>query len=233
MTTDEINIHMRSNHFSNIMKEAGFLENDFLTEDVFLREAIATKIVEMYSVALEGKMQCRLCSYITPDSKMKMMVHMKDHLGYNWRKGKQPSQESESMCPDCGKIVKNMTSHQASCKKKVEKLVLRDSPDPSEQSHSCPECKLQGLTDQTYVQHIMNGCTGDREMIVELELDVDSVTNGEKVKKNLRRGVKKTKIKPEDIDLHTNFRCDLCSSTFSKRPYLNRHMKRVHGGKNY
>merc|ERR1711892_572302 len=101
----------------------------------------------------------------------------------------------------------------------------------NEPERMCPQCGLMGLTVDTYVQHMLRGCKVDREMIVELELEVNTSDKVEKTKKKKTKGARKSKSKTGSTDIQHDFKCSLCPSSFRIRPYLNRHMKRVHKGK--
>jgi len=118
-TTIILNKHLRDEHFPKIIKEE-LRVFSLDTEDAFQREAIATKLVESFSVkSSDGpseQIECSFCKYRT-STKINMVVHMKDHLGFTFRKGKSSNPEKERVCPDCGKLVKyGMKMHMKKCK---------------------------------------------------------------------------------------------------------------------
>ena len=154
-----------------------------------------------------------------------MIVHMKKHLGFTFRRRKASSPEKEKLCPDCGKIVKwNTAEHRKSCKKKLDKLVLQDGP-----LQGTVEARgLLGMTVVMYKQHR----DGQKETVVELEFGEEEIksstelliTHSEETKKT------QTKIKTKLIN-QTDFSCDKCEKIFKKQAYLRKHIKNIHGEK--
>ena len=225
LTALELDSHLRSKHFPKIMIEAEFLESDLHTEDKIQREFIATKFVELYSCnAEESKIECKFCGFKTTTG-VYMIVHMKKHLGFTFRRRKASSPEKEKLCPDCGKIVKwNTAEHRKSCKKKLDKLVLQDGL-----LQGTVEAQgLLGMTVDRYEQYR----EGQKEMVVELEFREEEIERSKELLITHSEETKKTqtKIKTKLIN-QTDFSCDKCEKIFKKQAYLRKHIKNIHGEK--
>jgi len=239
-TIFDLNNHLRSNYFPKIMLEAGFLETDLQTEDASQRELIATKLVELYSSTSEseaGQIECKFCGYKTA-TRINMILHMREHLGFTLRKGKIPDPDKvkkrklrnvgirnlpnpakDKVCPDCGKIVRRQfAAHVKKCKEKLEQLVIQEEPPTVIQGVE----ELEGLTLDS------DGKLVDKEFVVEMEMDV--VTAGEinGTTEMLLNDARKTKAK---VSEQKEFQCQNCEKSFSKQGYLRKHMKRLHGKK--
>eukprot|EP00092_Neocalanus_flemingeri_P010054 GFUD01010835.1.p1 GENE.GFUD01010835.1~~GFUD01010835.1.p1 ORF type:complete len:882 (-),score=215.59 GFUD01010835.1:60-2705(-) len=215
-TVLDLNSHLRSEHFPEILIEAEFLETDLLTEDKIQRECIAAKIVELYSSKTEeNKVECKFCRYKTTTA-INMITHMKEHLGYTFRKGKQAAlPEQEKVCPDCGKIIKIMAVHAKSCKKILEKLEIQDGPDRG----------LLGLTVDKYIKF--------KDMNISLEEE----KNTNDTQELLIKHTEKTKITKKGTNTNlvkqNDFPCDQCLKIFKKQANLRKHIEKVHGEKQY
>jgi len=112
----ELNIHLETSHFPEIIKELGF--TGFSTEDRQERELIAMKVVECYaSLTSDNKHQCQFC-YTETVTKTQILTHMKYHLGYNFKRGKEAKivQSGVCQCPQCGKVMKNYQIKTHKCK---------------------------------------------------------------------------------------------------------------------
>ena len=173
-TISDLNKHLQSEYFPEILMRAGFVETDLQTNDAMKKELIANKFVESHSCTSEGEQfECKFCKYQCGTS-IKMILHMKEHLGFTYRKGKSPNPNpvNEKVCPSCGKIVKSSNAgHVQKCRERGEQLLTRGG--------SPPVIRERVVLDKA-TEHKL---TIDVETSEEVEVDVDFDIKGKKFKK--------------------------------------------------
>eukprot|EP00092_Neocalanus_flemingeri_P019766 GFUD01021406.1.p1 GENE.GFUD01021406.1~~GFUD01021406.1.p1 ORF type:complete len:753 (-),score=179.50 GFUD01021406.1:10-2268(-) len=126
----ELNTHLRADHFPTILEEAGLLSTDLATEDRIEREKIAMKMVELQvNNTGENKYQCKFCNSETATG-TQMLTHMKYHLGYNFKRGKE-AKAVDSVCPMCGKMIKKYQKKAHKCQDRFKKKTTKIATDSS------------------------------------------------------------------------------------------------------
>jgi len=88
-TAQDLNNHLRAEHFPQLMTEPEFIGINLYEEDKIQREEIARKFVSQFAKKPEeGKLECKFCKFQTMTA-IYMITHMKEHLGFTFRKGKK------------------------------------------------------------------------------------------------------------------------------------------------
>ena len=130
----ELNTHLETAHFPVILEELGFAPTGQGTEDREERELMAMKIVEIYGQeSADTKCKCKFCGSETV-TKTQMLTHIKYHMGYNFKRGKEAS--GVGMCPLCGKFIRKesmMKAHLAkgNCTEKKARKCDEDDGNPN------------------------------------------------------------------------------------------------------
>ena len=227
-TNEDLNQHLKNEHFPRIMLEPGFDQMSLKTEDVFQREALASKFVAMYSTKSEDQIECSFCKYRTI-TVINMITHMKEHLGFTFRKGKAPNPEKETVCPDCGKMVRSpVKEHMKKCKIQLDKSVAikEDLPDLGQNIpitnqlllYPCSHCTMQFKKEFNLIKHLQN-------KHVESKTELENCSLQSTVEMGLiseESGVMNTATK------QLKYACELCNKIFKKEENLVKHTKVKH-----
>ena len=214
-TISDLNNHIRGEHIPKIMKQPEFNQMDLKTDDTVHREVIAATFVNRYfEKTEEDQIECNFCKWKT-STLILMIVHIKEHLGFTFRKGKVANPEKDQVCPDCGKIVKyQMKDHMNRCKE-VKPVDLTEYP--------CEFCTKLFKKKINLRKHIEKNHGNDRQGKVTLS----EQTENQNSEVNLET---QTETK---LDKHPKFPCDYCKKKFMKKVNLLKHVEIEHKTKNH
>jgi hypothetical protein len=216
----ELNAHLETAHFPDIIKELGF--TGFSTEDRQERELIAMKVVECYaSLTSDNKYQCQFC-YTKTVTKTQMLTHMKYHLGYNFKRGKEAKIVHNGVCPQCGKVLKKNQVETHKCKDNpigVETLSLLD-----------PHIQLAEVVgdyiESEDIQMISRKKALKAFCKEEVRLPCDQCDRVFQRIANLRKHI--TLHHENEDKVAVNYSCEICHKQFTMKASLKKHKMCVH-----
>ena len=144
-----------------------------------------------------------------------MIGHMKEHLGFTFRKGKVSNPENDKVCAECGKIVKsNMNDHLKRCNQ-IKLVDLTEYP--------CEYCRRIFKKEVNLINHMeINHGQGKRCKLALTE-------PGQNAKED--SVIKGTELEYE-TDNQPTYPCDYCRKKFKKEVNLQKHIENKHSTKN-
>ena len=182
------------------------------------------KVVEFYaSLTSDNKYQCQFCNTETV-TKTQILTHMKYHLGYNFKRGKEAKIGHSGVCHQCGKVVKKnlMKTHKCKVKPiKVETLSLLD-----------PHIQLAEVVGDYIVREDIQIEKNSRKKALkasskeEVRLPCDQCDRVFQRIANLRKHV--ILVHENDNKVAVTYSCEICCKEFTMKASLKKHKMCVH-----
>ena len=108
------NLHLSENHLPSIFKNVGYKLN-IASQDGLEKEQMGQILVNEKSTIINpDNILCKLCG-LNSTTKMKMLAHMKCHLGFSLQKGSKGRLSESNICPNCGQTMKSENEHAKTC----------------------------------------------------------------------------------------------------------------------
>ena len=164
-----LNLHIKEKHVLSLFEKLG-IKYKPNTKDGLEREDIGKIITETSSTST-GKIQCQLCNK-ERDTKTRMVDHIKSHLGYKHKRGKNAPANEPYFCQTCGKTLtgNKIAPHKFRCKRRL----LRESQSELFPS-KCLKCNLR--VDPSKTTEHEKVCRKSREGFQNPESDTERCKN--------------------------------------------------------